>query len=215
MKRQKFFLTLIFVSLIFNIYGQKSTNTFFSPTKIGIQFSQGNENNFLFDDPDYLYITNILKGQLFFFLKKTKSFEISLIVQPQIQYIQHQLHNKYFVKSDEPNYLEKRQRFTKLKNLSITAIEFAIEAKKQLHKNISFFFQASLGFGYIDTETERLAKGFTFLENGLLGLDFKLTPKFSIQSFGGVGHVSNFNLLSPNNGYTIFSAGVGLQYSLK
>ena len=214
MKRQKFFLILIFVSFIFKTYGQKPTKTFFSPTKIGIQFSQGNENNFLFDNPDYLYISNSLKGQLYFIIKKAKSFEISLIVQPQIQFIQHQLHNEYFVKSIEHNYLEKRKRFTKLKNLSIAALEFVIEAKKKLYKNVSFFFQASLGFGYIDTETERLAQGFTFIENGVFGVDFKLNPKISIQSFGGVGHVSNFNLLSPNNGYTLFSAGVGFLYSL-
>ena len=99
--------------------------------------------------------------------------------------------------------------------MSITAIEFSLEAKKQLFKGFSIFLQAGLGFSYIDTETERLAKGFTFIENGILGFDFQMSSKFSIQFFGGVGHVSNLNSQLPNSGYNIFNTGFGFQYSIK
>ncbi|WKD86469.1 hypothetical protein KCTC32516_01844 [Polaribacter huanghezhanensis] len=180
-----------------------------------MQFSQGNENNFMFDDVDYFYRANIIKGQLYFPITTLKSVEVSLIVQPQIQFIKHQLYNEQFVRPEEDNYIEKRQRYTQLKNLSITAIEFGIEAKQQLFKNLSIFFQAGLGLSYVDTATERLAKGFTFLENGNLGLDLQLNQKTSIQFFGGLGHVSNLDFQLPNSGYTIFNTGFGFQYSLK
>ena len=211
----KLLIHLIFVCLISTSYGQKSTKSFFSPTKVGIQFSQGNENNFLFDDADYFYKTNTLKGQLYFPFATLKTIAISFIVQPQIQFVQHQLYNDQFVLPTEANYIEKRQRFTQLKNISITGVEFSVEAKQQLFKNLSVFIQAGLGFTYIDTATERLAKGFTFIENGYLGVEMKLNTKVSIQIFGGVGHVSNFDFQLPNSGYNIFSTGLGLLYSIK
>tara|TARA_R110001606_G_scaffold96509_2_gene213756 strand:- start:5268 stop:5915 length:648 start_codon:yes stop_codon:yes gene_type:complete len=215
MMQQKLLITLVFVCLVAISYGQKSTKNFFTPTKLGIQFSQGNENNFLFDDADYFYRTNTVKGQLYFPITTLKTIEVSLIVQPQLQFVQHQLYNEQFIRPNESNYIEKRQRFTQLKNLSITALEFSIESKKELFKSVSLFLQVGLGFSYIDTETERLAKGFTFIENGNLGLDLKLTQKTSIQFFGGLGHISNFNFQLPNSGYNIFSTGFGFQYAIK
>ena len=215
MKQQKLLFSLIFVCLTNLSFGQKSSKSFFTPTKYGIQFSQGNENNFLFDDTDYFYRTNTIKGQLYFPIATIKKIEVFLVAQPQFQFVQHQLYNLHFVKPSELNYLEKRQRFTKLKNLTITAVEFSLEAKQKLFKNLSIFLQAGLGFSYIDTETERLAKGFSFLENGNIGLDLKINSKTSIQLFGGLGHVSNFNFQLPNAGFNIFNTGFGFQYSIK
>ncbi len=86
---------------------------------------------------------------------------------------------------------------------------------KKIFKNLSIFLQVGLGFSYIDTETERLAKGFTFIENENLGLYFQINSKTSIHFFGGLGHVSNFNFQLPNSGYNIFSTGFGIQYSIK
>ena len=211
---QKLLFSLIFVCLISKSFGQKSTKSFFSPTKFGIQFSQGNENSFIFDDPDYFYRTNTIKGQLYFPIPYFKTFEISLVIQPQVQFVKHQLYNEQFVLPSEENYLERRQRFTQLKNISITAIEFSIEAKKQFFKSFSVFLQVGLGLSYIDTETERLAKGFTFIENLNFGVGFQMNSKLSVQFFSGVGHVSNLNFQLPNSGYNIFNTGFGFQYAI-
>jgi hypothetical protein len=212
---QKLLLPLIFVCVISTSHGQKSTKGLLSPTKFGIQLTQGNENNFLFDDTDYFYRTNTLKLEFHYPLTQWKKIDISLILQPQIQFIQHQLYNKYFVVIDEPNYIEKLEKYTKLKNLSITALEFTIDVKKQLFKNTSLFLQVGLGLGYIDTNTERLAKGFTFVENGNFGLEYSMNTKIAIRLFGGLGHVSNFNFQLPNSGYNILNTGLSFQYSLK
>ena len=212
---KKLLLALIFVGVISNSHGQKSRKSFFFPSKIGIQFVQGNENNFLFDDNDYFYRTQIIKGQFYYPLTHFKTVHFSLIVNPQVQLIQHQLYNEHFVRPDESNYLEKRQKFTQLKNLSLTALELSFEAKQLIFKGFSVFLQASVGVAYIDTATERLAKGFTFIENGNVGFELQLNSKTSLQLFGGVGHVSNFNFSKPNAGYNIFNTGLSLQYSLQ
>lgn len=207
---------MIFVCVITTSFGQKSTKSFFfSPTKFGIQFTQGNENNFLFDDTDYFYQSNTIKGQFFYPLTQLGTVAISLVIQPQIQFVQHQLYNEHFVKPEEVNFVLKRQRFTKLKNLSITGIEFSIEAKQQIYRRFSMYIQIGLGFAYIDKETERLAKGFTFIENGNLGMSYRLNTNTSIRLFNGLGHVSNFDFQRPNSGYNIFNTGVSIQYSLK
>ena len=214
MNKQLLF-TLIFAGMISISYGQKSKKSFFSPSKIGFEFVQGNENNFLFDDPDYFYRSQAIKGQLYYALTRFKTIDISLVIKPQIQFIQHQLYNEQFVRPEEHNYILKRQKFTQLKNLSLTALEFSLEAKQLIFKGLSIFLQAGVGVGYIDTETERLAKGFTFLENGNAGFELQLNPNTAIQLFGGVGHVSNFNFQSPNAGYNIFNTGIGINVSLQ
>ena len=212
---QKFLLPLVFVSLISSSFGQKSGKGILSPTKLGVQFTQGNERSFLFDDPDYFYRTNTLKLQFFYPLAKWKKLDISLIIQPQVQFIQHQLYNEQFVLPEEENYLEKRERYTKLKNVSITGLEFTFDLKKKVFKTTSLFFQLGLGLAIIDTSTERLTSGFTFLENVNLGVEQTLNSKFSFRVVTGIGHVSNLNFQLPNAGYNIFNTGISIQYSLK
>ncbi len=212
---QKLLLPLIFVSLISTSFGQKSRKGLLFPTKLGVQFTQGNEQSFLFDDPDYFYRTNTIKLQFHYPLTQWKKLDISLIIQPQIQFIQHQLYNEQFVLPEEDKYLEKRARYTKLKNVSISAIEFTIDVKKQLLKNTSLFLQFGLGLAIIDTSTERLIKGFTFIENANIGVEYSINAKTSVRLFSGIGHVSNLNFQLPNAGYNIFNTGVSLQYSLE
>lgn len=211
----KLLLSLIFVFVISLSFGQKSTKSFYLPTNIGVQFIQGNENSFLFNDPDYFYRTNTLKLELYYPLTKWKKYNISLIILPQTQIIKHQLYNEQFVRPNIEGYLEKRARFTKLKNISITAIEFTIDVKRQLLKQTAVFIQFGLGFAIVDTSTERLAKGFTFIENINTGLEFLINKKVLMRLFGGIGHVSNLNFQKPNAGYNLFNTGISIQYSLK
>lgn len=206
---------MIFVGVISTSFGQESSKGIFSPSKLGIEFTQGNEKSFLFDDPDYYYQTNTLKAQFYYPLTQWKKFDISLIVQPQFQWIQHQLYNEQFVLPEVENYIEKRAKYTKLKSLSITAIEFTIDAQKELFKNTYFFVQFGLGFAIIDTSTERLIGGFTFLENLNLGVEITTSSSTSFRLFGGIGHVSNLNFQLPNSGYNIVNTGISFQYSLQ
>jgi len=212
---QKLLLPLIFVSLISTSFGQKSRKSLLSPTKLGIEFTQGNERSFLFNDPDYFYRTNTLKLQFYYPLAKWRKMDISLILQPQIQFNQHQLYNEQFVLPQEENYLEKRARYTQLKNISITALEFTIDLNKKITKNTALFFQFGLGLAIIDTPTERLINGFTFIENVNLGFEQTINKTLSFRLFAGAGHVSNLNFQLPNAGYNILNTGFSFQYTLE
>ena len=56
--RKSLLTALIFVGWTSSLFGQKSTFSLGAPSAIGIEFSQGNEKNFLFDNLDYFYRSN-------------------------------------------------------------------------------------------------------------------------------------------------------------
>lgn len=184
------------------------------PYKIGLLYNTAANENFLNNDPDYTYATKTFKAQAFYKLPNWKSFQIELIVQPQIQFLEHQLLNEQFVLPSEENYLVKRNEFTQLKEFNLYGIEFGFVTKKIISKKLNVQLSASLGFAIIDTRTERLAKGFTFIENFSIGFSYNFSKKSHLYIGSNIfGHVSNLNFQKPNNGYNIM--GVEIGYSIE
>ncbi|MDD7913890.1 hypothetical protein [Polaribacter ponticola] len=126
---------LIVVFLATNFYSQVKNKNTFKPSKIGILVNFGTNENFIFDDSDYTYSTSTFKGQAFYKLGNWKNLNFELILQPQVQFIKHQLINEQYVLPNEEDYLEKRKEFTQLKNINLLALEFGFATKKELVKN--------------------------------------------------------------------------------
>lgn len=196
------------------LYGQNAKKSWLYPKKVGVLFNSTNEKNFLFDDADYFYQSDIVKGQLFYDLFSWKTIRFEALVQPQYHYIRHQLLNPSFVDPAIPNYEAVRDAFTKLKSISMYAVEFGLSIQIPVVKRLQTEITLGVGFAYIDTETERLARGFTFIENVSVGLSYATSPRFSIYFGGNVGHVSNFEFQQPNDGYNVVGYEVGIRYSL-
>ena len=72
-----------------------------------------------------------------------------------------------------------------------------------------------LGLATINTRTERLAKGFTFIENASLGLSYNLVETTFLFIGSNIGHVSNLDTQKPNNGYSFVGFEVGISYIVK
>lgn len=213
MKNQFLFL-ILFLSVFFS-FSQEKTKPILKPYKIGFAYNHGTNENFVFDDPDYTYSTNIFKAQAFYKLGKWKKIDFELIVQPQIQFIKHQLINEQFVTPNQKNYLLKRAEFTKSKKIHLYAIEFGFVAKKKLSEKLYFQGGISLGFSMIDKRSERLAKGFTFIENFSIGFTHQ-TFKNNLFYLGtNFGHVSNLNFQKPNDGYNNLGIEIGYSYFLE
>lgn len=207
------FILILFIN--FSAVSQDKKKNTLKPYKIGFLFNSASNENFLNDDPDYDYATTTYKAQAFYKLTNWKKLDIELIVQPQIQFLKHQLINEQYVTPDIDNYIEKREEFTKPKKMNLYGVEFGFAAKKQLFKKLSLQSTISLGFNYINTRTERLAKGFTFIENFSFG--------FSYQTFANsylyigtnlFGHVSNLDFNQPNDGYNILGFEVGYSFNI-
>ncbi len=201
---------LFFYSLVNS--QEKKINS--SLNKVGFLFSSAKQNNILFFDKDYDYKTNVYKFQLFYPIQKGESWGVNLILQPQYQKAQHQLLNEQFITPDEENFEFLREKFTQKKDISLYAFEVALQLRKSIIKNISFEASLGLGAGYLSLESERLAKGFTFIENVSLGLAHKINKsEFFLATT--VGHVSNFNIQKPNSGYNILGFELGYRIFIK
>lgn len=213
-KKNTYVLLLLFC-IVCSAYGQNKVNSWLKPKQIGLLLNKAHEKNFLFDDPDYFYEAKVFKGQLFYDLFSWKKFDVNLVLQPQYQRIKHQLLNPFFVSPAVPDYLIKRAEFTRLKSINLYALEFGVSIQRPLFTRVSAEVTVGLGFAYIDTETERLAKGFTFIENGSLGIVVDTSERTSVYFGGNIGHVSNFEFQQPNDGYNVIGYEIGFRYRLK
>ena len=201
---------LFFYSLVNS--QEKKINS--SLNKVGFLFSSAKQNNILFFDKDYDYKTNAYKFQLFYSIQNGENWDVNLILQPQFQKAQHQLLNEQFITPDEEDFEFLREKFTQKKDILLYAFEVALQLRKSIIKNISFEASLGLGAGYISLESERLAKGFTFIENVSLGFAHKINKsEFFLATT--VGHVSNFNIQKPNSGYNILGFELGYRIFIK
>jgi len=183
------------------------------PDAIGIYYGIGNEDNLLFDDPDYLYKTQYLKAS-FQYQLNAKKYRWGLAVQPQIHFLQHQLLNPFFVRNSEENFEEDRLIFTKLKSMQLYALEFEINVRRVIFKKLEISAFFGVGPAIIDTRTERLAKGFTFIENIGIGIHYKLSKNIFLELRPTLNHVSNARIQLPNSGYNVLNLEVGVSWNL-
>lgn len=207
------FLVLLFLSIPFLANSQEKKKSKLKPYKIGFLYNNGTNDNFLFDDLDYTYSTDTYKGQVFYKLGNWKSLDFELLVQPQIQFLNHQLINEQYITPDQERYLEKRVEFTSPKTMHLYGVEFGFVTKKKIFQKLDLQGTISLGFNYIDTRTERLAEGFTFIENFSLGFSYHILKNSFLYVGTNFGHVSNLNFQKPNDGYNILGLEIG--YSIQ
>ena len=210
---RKFILLYCFCISSF-IFGQEETKTNKKLKKVGFLYNSAKQNNILFFDKDYDYKTNAFKFQFFYNLHQGKNWDFNLILQPQFQIAKHQLLNKFFVTPDEPNFEFLIEKFIQEKTISLYAFELGFQLRRKLFRKI--YFEATLGLGaaYIDVETERLAQGFTFIENLSIGLAHKWHSN-EVYIGTNLGHVSNFEIQLPNSGYNVFGFEIGYRIYIK
>lgn len=208
------FLFILFFSFL-STSSQETKNSVYNIKKIGFLYNNANDKNFLFDDKDFSYSTNTYKLQFFYDLGKWRSLNFELTVQPQIQFLKHQLNNEYFILPTEENFEQKIKEFTTPKNMNLYALEIGFIMKKEVLKKLDILTTIGLGIATIDTRTERLAKGFTFIENFSLGLSYESFRNTFVYIGTNLGHVSNLNFKQPNGGYNLLGLEIGISYSIK
>ena len=157
---------------------------------------------------------NYYKLQFNYTLSKTKNFEYQILLQPEINFATHQLKNLYFVKPEEPNYLEKREQYTKLKDINEYVFGVGFLIRKPISKSLSFYILGSIGPMITDTETERLTKGFAFSDVLSFGISFK-TQKLIFDIRPSLRHNSNAGLQNSNAGFNTKNIEFGIAFPLK
>ncbi len=196
----------------YNVFSQAKT-TKLKPDAVGIYYGFGNEHNILFNDADYSYKTQFLKVS-FQYALNNRTYRWGLAVQPQIHFLKHQLLNPFFVREIEENFEEDRIIFTKLKSMRLYALEFEINVRRNLTKKLEVSAFFGVGPAVINTRTERLAKGFTFIENIGLGIHYKLLKRLYLEVRPTFNHISNARIKLPNSGYNVVNLEVGVSLNL-
>ncbi|WP_264536791.1 acyloxyacyl hydrolase [Flavobacterium sp. N1736] len=200
---KKLLLILFFVIIKMSAQDQKPKFA------IGFNYGFGSE----FKNKDYTFTNHFYKLQLYYKLKETKHFEYEILVQPEVNFGTHQLLNFYFVKPEEPDYIEKRAKYTQLKDIHEYVLNVGFLVRKPISKKCSFYLLGSIGPMITDTETERMSDGFAFADVLAAGFSLKVKSlQFDLRP--SVRHVSNAGLGSENAGYNTKNLEFGISYSL-
>jgi len=119
--------------------------------------------------------------------------------------------NFYFVKPEEPDYLEKRERYVQLKDVHEYVLNIGFLFRKSIGKRCSLYILGSIGPMITDTETERMSNGFAFADVVAVGFSIKIKSlQFDLRT--SVRHVSNAGLGSENAGYNTKNIELGISY---
>jgi hypothetical protein len=178
-----------------------------SDIKLGFSVGFGSE----FKNRNYTYSNQYFKFQFVKTVKSTNRFSYDLVLQPEFNSGTHQLLNLYFVKPDEENYIEKRERYTKLKTCNEYILNIGLLMRYPLSKKLSLYVLGSVGPMYIDTATERLSKGFAFADVLALGVNYKI-GQFILDFRPNLRHTSNVGLQDNNAGFNTSNIEIGVLF---
>lgn len=205
MKNGRSFI-LFFLLQFCTVYSQSQKDRFV----LGFACGTGEE----LENNDYTYTNSFYKIHLAFVVGKTKHVGFEAVLQPEINLGTHQLLNKYFVKPDEPNYEELREKYTKLKDVNSYILNIGIIVRTPLSEGVSVYALGSIGPMLTDTETERLSDGFAFSDVIAIGISLKVSRKMFFDLRPSLRHVSNAGFQGSNAGFNTvnieFQISIGL-----
>lgn len=202
--KRKLLLVLFFILSVFRGIAQTNNNV-----AVGFNYGFGSE----FNDKDYTFTNQFYKIELYYKLQETKHFQYEILIQPEVNFGQHQLLNSYFVKPETPNYLEKIEEYTKLKDVNEYVLNLGFLVRKPIGKVLSVYALGSIGPMVTDTETERMSQGFAFADVLAIGFSARVNRlQFDIRP--SIRHVSNAGLNSQNAGYNTRNIEFGISYCL-
>ena len=206
------YFTLIFLlfGLTFDTCAQENVQGQFY--QLGFNFGYASVDNFIFKDDDYYYEVYLHKIQILYRIKSGK-IDYDFIFQPEINRAQHQLHNPWFAGHPDV-YSEYRERLMRFKTINEYIMNCGVILRTSITENLNIYGLASIGPGYFDKGSERMAKGIGFSDNLALGLNYNFLKELVLDLRLGFRHVSNAEIKQPNEGYDAIEFNIGLAYRL-
>lgn len=204
---------LLSFALLFNFLISFSQDTI--PQKkilrVGFVYGFASQNTYIRQDSDYTYENNVFKISTHFNLYKNKNHGWELLIEPSYYKSKHQMINYWSISHTVVNGDELRANFMKLKSMNEYVLNLGVVYRYFLNQNLSLYALGNVGPMYIDTDTERLKKGFAFSDIFALGANYKIN-KISFDFRTMIRHVSNANLQKPNYGLNSVGFEFGTYY---
>ncbi|HJR99720.1 MAG TPA: acyloxyacyl hydrolase [Flavobacterium sp.] len=204
------FAAIFFLLCFFTVFSQENQSSK-KWLRIGLIYGYSSQNTFIKQDSDYFYENNIFKVSSHFNLAKKGNHVWELLVEPSYYKSKHQLINYWFISHTVENGDELRARFMPLKSINEYVLNLGVTYRYYVNPKLSIYALGNVGPMYIDTETERLKKGFAFSDIFALGSNYKI-DKMSFDLKCMIRHVSNANLQMPNFGFNAVGFEFGTYY---
>lgn len=199
----KAIISVLVVVVIFPVFSQNEIDKY----TYGLSYGYGKE----FKNWDYAYTNSFYKAQFLYKINKSEKFHYQITIQPEYNKATHQLLNMYFVTPEEPDFLEDRINYMKLKNVNEYVLNIGMTFRKPLGKHWSVYGLLSVGPMITDTETERLSKGIAFADVAAIGFAYH-TRQFTFDFRPQLRHTSNAGLQDSNAGFNTFNLEFGIQF---
>lgn len=181
--------------------------------RTGVVIGYASQNTFVKQESDYTYESKIIKFSNHFNWLKSRKNSWEILVEPSYYQSKHQMINYWFISHTEENGDALRAKFMQLKTINEYALHLGLVYRRYLTLNSSVFATLNTGPMYIDTETERLKKGFAFSDVFSIGYNYKV-KKLSFDAKFMFRHASNANLQMPNYGLNAYGFEFGTYYEL-
>lgn len=182
--------------------------------RVGWVYGYGSSGKYIRQDSDYRYDNQSLKISTHFLWSKKNKHRWEVLIEPTIYRSKHESFNPwqaYF--TSIPNADEMREKFMPFKRLNEYSLNFGVLYRRHVSNNFSVYTYANIGPMYIDTETERIKKGFAFSDIIALGVNYRI-QNFSVDMKTYFRHVSNANLQWPNYGLNSVGFELGVYYEI-
>lgn len=203
-------LVLLFLGLNLEACAQENVQGRFY--QLGFNFGYASVDNFIFKDDDYYYEVYLHKIQILYRIKSGK-IDYDFIFQPEINRAHHKLYNPWFAGHPDVFSAYRTQLMT-LKTINEYIMNCGVILRTSITGNLNIYGLASLGPGYFDEGSERMAKGIGFSDNLALGLNYNFLKELVLDLRLGFRHVSNAEIKQPNEGYDAIEFNIGLAYRL-
>jgi hypothetical protein len=203
---------LLVISLLISVfaYSQDSIPRF-RWLRSGLVIGFASQNTFMKQEWDYTYESKIIKFSNHFNLSRKRKHSWEILVEPSYYRSKHQMINYWFISHTVPNGDELRAKFMPLKTINEYVLNVGMVYRRYLNLHSSVYATLNSGPMYIDTDTERLKKGFAFSDILSVGYNYKM-QKISFDAKCMIRHASNANMQMPNFGLNSVGFEIGSYY---
>lgn len=203
---------LLIISLLISVfaYSQDSIPRF-RWLRSGLVLGYASQNTFMNQEWDYTYESKIIKFSNHFNLSRKRKHSWEILVEPSYYRSKHQMINYWFISHTVENGNELRAKFMPLKSINEYVLNVGMVYRRYLNLHSSVYAALNSGPMYIDTDTERLKKGFAFSDILSVGYNYKM-KKISFDAKCMIRHASNANMQMPNFGLNSGGFEIGSYY---
>lgn len=203
---------LLLINLLISVfaYSQDSIPKF-KWLRSGVVIGYASQNTFIKQESDYTYESRIVKFSNHFNWSKKRKHSWEVSIEPSYYRSNHQMINYWFISHTVVNGDELRAKFMQPKSINEYVLNVGVVYRRYLNLNSSLFATLNSGPMYIDTDTERLKKGFAFSDILSVGYNYRI-KKLSFDAKFMFRHASNANLQMPNFGLNSSGFEIGSYY---